>query len=611
MNPFLRTLISLQAAIVLATTAPAHADTELEPVVVTATRVAQTADETLSSVTVISREDIERSQARSLDELLQGTAGITAVSQGGAGKLTSLYLRGSNPGHVAVLVDGIRMGSVTAGTVAWEFLPLAQVERIEIVRGPNSALYGSEAIGGVIQIFTRKGDTEPHWSASAGAGRYNSNTLSAAFGGSRDNNWISASVAREETDGFDARQPTTEFGSLIDEPDRDGYDNRSASLRLGHRFADDSELEFHGLHAEGNTEYDASVPFANEDDYVQQTLGATLRTAPTDIWDLTVTAGRSLDERDSFRANTPGSGFRFDTERRTFSLQSDFVLTGDDTFSLGLDYHDDRVDSTTPYNETSRDTKALFAQYQGVSGRYSYLARVRPLEDEQFGSHTTGNIAWGYQASQQTRITLSWGTAFKSPTFNDLYFPGFSNPNLQPEESETLELGLQGKAGPLDWDVRAFRTRIDDLIVFDSSTFLPGNINKAEIDGLETTLSGKVLGWNTSTAATLLDPQDSTTGNTLPRRARRSLRIDMDRQFGKLGAGATFIAQSSRYDDSANTVNVAGFGILNLRGSWQLGRGWLLQGRLDNAFDKDYQTVATYNTAGRSLFMTLHYESGT
>jgi vitamin B12 transporter len=607
MNPRLRIHPGLPALLLASMVTP-HAGAEQEPIVVTATRVVQSADETLSSVTVITREDIERSQASSLSDLLQGVAGINTVSQGGAGKLTSLYLRGSNPGHVSVLIDGIRMGSVTAGTVAWEFLPLAQVERIEIVRGPNSALYGSEAIGGVIQIFTRRGDTPPRWSASAGAGRYNSRELAADYSGSRDNYWISVRVASEDSDGFDARQPTLEFGSLVDEPDHDGYDNRSASVRLGHRFADDSELEFHGLHAEGNTEYDADPAFANEDDYLQQALGVTLRTAPLDNWDLTVTAGRSLDERDSFRTGVPAASFKFDTERRTFSLQNDFTLASDDMISVGFDYHDDRVDSTTTYDESSRATSALFAQYQGTAGKHSVLARIRPLDDEQFGRHTTGNLAWGYQAGQQTRLTLSYGSAFKAPTFNDLYFPGFSNPDLQPEESETLELGVQGVSGPLGWDVRAFRTRIDDLIVFDNSTLLPGNVNKAEIDGLEATLSGTLLGWDSSTALTLLDPQDSISGNILPRRAKRSLRVDLDRQFGRLGAGATLIAQSSRYDDSANSVNVAGFGIVNLRGSWQLARGWLLQGRVDNLFDKDYQTIATYNTPGRSLFVTLRYD---
>jgi len=586
------------------------------PIIVTATRVAQTADESLASVTVITRADIERSQAASIGELLQGVAGVSLVSQGGAGKLTSLYLRGTNPGHVSVLVDGIRMGSVTAGTVAWEFLPLAQVERIEIVRGPNSALYGSDAIGGVIQIFTRRGNTPLRWGATASTGRYNTRELAADFSGGRNDSWLSARIARQMTDGFDARQPTIEFGSLIDEPDKDGYTSNSGSLRLGHRFADGSEVELHGLQTAGNTEYDSTSPFANEDDYLQQTVGLSVRTTPMEPWDLTLSAGRSLDERDSFRNAAPGSAFTFNTERRVFSLQNDIALSEDDTVSIGFDYHDDRVDSTTVYNETSRATRALFVQYQGEHGRHTLLARIRPLDDEQFGNHTTGNIAWGYALGKQHRLTASYGTAFKSPTFNDLYFPAFmgipsSNPNLEPEESETLEIGLQGRAGALEWDVRAFRTRIDNLIVFDLATFLPGNVSEAEIDGFEATLSGEVLGWTTRTAATFLDPQDRNTGAQLPRRTRRSLRVDIDRRFGKAGAGATFMAEDSRYDDSANTVRVAGYGILDLRGSWQLTDRLLLQGRVDNVFDKDYQTVDTFNTAGRSLFVTLSYESGT
>jgi vitamin B12 transporter len=587
---------------------------EQSPIVVTATRIAQSANETLSAVTVITREEIERSQAASLAELLQGNTGINIANQGGNGKLTALYLRGTNPGHVTLLIDGIRMGSVTAGTVAWEFLPLEQVERIEISRGPNSALYGSEAIGGVIQIFTRRGAGPFRWGASATAGRYGTHDIAADFSGSKDNSWISARVANASSDGFDARQPTIEFGTLVDEPDDDGYSNSSASLRLGHRFGDDSELEFHGLHTTGNTEFDSSSPYANEDDFVQQSLGLTLRTSLTANSDLTVTLGRSLDERKSFRAGEPASTSRFDTERRVFSVQDDLQLSDSDSLSFGFDYHDDRVDSTTAYNETSRATKAIFAQYQKQSDTYSFLARLRPLDDEQFGRHTTGNIAGGYQFTERFGFMASYGTAYKAPTFNDLYFPDFmgfpsSNPNLEPEKSDTVELGFTGKHALLDWDLRAYRTRIDNLIVLDSS-FIPANLSTAQIDGIEASLSGNWLGWDSKLAATWLDPQDENTGNTLPRRSRRNLRIDTDRQFGKLGAGATFIAQSSRYDDSANTVNVAGYGIVNLRGSWQLGHGWLLQGRVDNLFDKDYQTVATYNTPARSLFLTVRYDHG-
>jgi vitamin B12 transporter len=608
------TLFRLSACSLLSVV-PAHAAVEQPPIIVTATRVAQTADETLASVTVITRKEIERSQAASLSELLQGIAGVNIVSQGGNGKLTSMFMRGTNPGHVAVLIDGIRMGSVTAGTVSWEFLPLAQVERIEVVRGPNSALYGSEAIGGVIQIFTRRGDGPARWSIAAGGGRYANREASADISGSHNSSWYSAGLAHKQTDGFDARQPTVEFGSLVDDPDNDGHDNTSASLRLGHRFENGTEIELHGTHAEGNTEYDSTVPFANEDEFVQQALGISLRATPADNWDVTIAGGRSLDERDSFRQGAPASSTTFNTERLTFSVQNDVTLASDDTLSLGVDYHDDRVDSTTIYNETSRATTAGFVQYQGESGKHAWLARIRRLHDEQFGNRNTGNLAWGYQSGASTRINASYGTAYKAPTFNDLYFPNFmgfpsSNPNLRPEKSKTFEIGITGEADKLDWDVRAYQTNIEDLIVFDLATFLPGNVNDAVINGLELSATGTLLGWTTRAAVTFLDTEDNATGNDLPRRARRNLRLDMDRDVGKAGLGATFITQSSRYDDNANTIRIGGFGVFNMRGSYQLERRLTLEGRLDNVFDKDYQTVDTYNTAGRSVFLGLRLASG-
>jgi vitamin B12 transporter len=614
MGPGRHPLTGLLAFTCLFTSLALGAASGQAPVVVTATRMAQTADETLSAITIITRDEIERSQAGSITELLRGRTGIDIVSQGGAGQLASMFMRGTNPGHVSLLIDGIRMGSVTAGRVSWEFIPLQQVERIEIVRGPNSALYGSETIGGVIQIFTRRGKGPLQWSAMAGGGRYNTREAALDFSGSADNNWFSGQLSRLETDGFDAREPTVEFGTPINDPDDDGHDNTSLSLRVGRRFSGGAEVEFHGLHAEGNIEFDSSDPFPNADDFVEQVLGVSLRTPLTELLNLTATAGRSLDERKSFRSGAPGSTTQFDSERRSFSLQGDYSRSDADIFTLGLDYHDDRVDSSTPYNETARYTQAVFAQYRGERGRHTLLARIRPLDDEQFGSHTTGNLAWGYQLHATTRLIASWGTAYRAPTFNDLYFPDFmgfptSNPDLDPEESETLELGAEGRAGGLDWDLRIFRTRIDNLIVFDLATFLPSNVNKATIEGLEATLSGDLYGWTTSTSATFLNPTDDNTGNILPRRAKRSLKLDIYRQFGKAGIGASFITQSSRFDDQGNTISLGGYGLLDLRASWQLGRNWQLQGRLENAFDKEYQTVDTYNTAGRSLFANLHYRA--
>jgi len=613
MSPCYRYRSGLLAASLWSVLPAAVLAQEDAPIVVTATRLAQAADETLSSVTVITRADIERSQAASLPELLQGQAGINVASQGGVGKVSALFLRGTNSGHVTVLVDGIRMGSATAGTVAWEFLPLEQIERIEIARGPNSALYGSEAIGGVIQIFTRRGGGPLRWGASAGAGSYHTRNLALDASGGRDGNWFSARVARDFTHGFNATRT-----AVFNEPDKDGYGNTSASLRLGHRFHDGTELELHDLQASGTNEFDSYAPqYPDVEDFLQQSLGLTLRTTPTQESDLTVTAGRSLDRRKGFGGSDPAQDYIYNSERRVFSVQDDLYLTGVDTVSAGFDYHDDLVKSTLLYKETSRATSAAFVQYQRQLQHWSMLARLRRLRDGQFGNYTTGNLAAGYRFSPRLEATASYGTAFKAPTLNDLYYPDFgglqtSNPDLQPEKSGSAELGLAGTQHALDWEVRVYRTRIDQLIVLDSTNnYIPANLSEARIDGVEASLAGRWLGWDSKLAATWLDAEDSRTGLALPRRARRTLRLDADRQVGRAGFGATLVAQSARFDDVNNRIRLAGYGVLNLRASWQLDRKLLLQGRLDNALDQRYQLVDTYNTAGRSLFVTLRYVSGT
>ncbi|MGB5606314.1 MAG: TonB-dependent receptor [Gammaproteobacteria bacterium] len=603
----------LPVLLLLLLTAMACAD-ETAPIVVTASRIAESADNTLFSVTIIKREEIERSQSASIADLLRGKAGIDVTNQGGQGQLTSLFLRGTNTSHVTVLVDGIRMGSVTAGGVSWEFIPLAQVDRIEIVRGPNSALYGSEAIGGVVQIFTKRGKGDMQWGISAGAGRYNTREAALDFSGSSNGNWFAGHLTRLDTDGFNAREPTVVFGTPLNEPDDDGFNNTSISFRAGHRFSNNTEIEFHGLHSEGSLEFDNTATSPDEEDFVEQAAGITLRISPADNLGITAAAGRSLDKRKTFRATLPGSRVFFDSERRTFSLQGDYYRTDTDVFTLGFDSHDDLVDSSTGYNETSRYTNAVFAQYRGEIGKHTFLGRIRPLDDEQFGSHTTGNIAWGYPVSNHMQLTASYGTAYRAPTFNDLYFPSFmgfptSDPNLDPETSNTLELGLQGKTGELEWDIRAFRTDIDDLIIFDLATFLPANIGKARIDGLEVSISGTLFGWMTDTSITLLDPRDEITDKVLPRRAKRSFNLAVDRQFGTAGIGAIFRAQSSRYDDSGNTVKAGGYGILDLHATWSPVKNWGIRGHINNVLDKKYQTVDTYNSERRSLFVSVNYRS--
>jgi vitamin B12 transporter len=587
----------------------AHAEPDpRDAIIITATRTAVTADESLASVTVLTRADIAHSGARSVPELLRGVAGMDFATQGGYGKLANSYVRGTNPGQVLVLIDGVKIGSATAGTPAWEFLPLSEIDRVEIVRGPRSGLYGSEAVGGVVQIFTRRdrGPVRPRADFTAGSDR--ANEIGAGIAGEAGDTWFNIHAARFATRGFDARQPTVEFGTPLDEPDRDGYSNRSASARIGQRLVGGAEWELHGLQAEGNTEYDSTDN--NEDDFTQQVFGARLQLRPAAAWDTTLRVGRSRDDRLSTRpdgAPTFSGPTRFDTIRDTFSWQNDISTLENQTLSLGYDVTEDQVRGTTAYDRTSRDNAALFTQYQARVGRSDALLGLRRDHSEQFGTHHTGNFALGYAIRSGLRLVLSHGTGFRAPSFNDLYFPGASNPGLRPERARTTEIGVKGGEAATRWSAFAFHTRVRDLIVFDLATFLPQNVEAAVIDGVE--MEGAVTfdAWRISGSFTFLDPRDEATDRLLPRRARRSARFSLDRRFGQTELGASVLAQTERYDDKANTTRLGGYGILNLHARRSLARDWELRLRLENVLDMEYQTIATYNSPGRSLFLSASY----
>lgn len=601
----------LPAAALLLLGAHSAFATDLDPIIVTATRTAQTADETLASVTVITREKIERQQASSVQDVLRGVAGLAIANTGGLGKATSVFLRGTESDHVLVLIDGVKVGSATLGTTAFQHIPVEQIERIEIVRGPRSSLYGSEAIGGVIQIFTRKGGGALKPFFSIGGGSHQTYSASAGVSGGGERGWFNVSASGIDTGGFnacDGRPPPGGAGCFTYEPDKDGYRNLSGSLRAGYRFDNGLEMDVRALRAEGKNEFDGR--FVNESESVQQILGGTLRFSPADRWHITLTAGRSRDESDNFKDGAFRS--RFDTERDTLSFQNDLSFAPDHLLTVGADYQDDRIDSTTAYAVTSRDNTGLFTQYQGRFGAHDVQLSLRRDDNKQFGNRNTGGAAWGYAPSEGLRLTASYGTAFKAPTFNELYFPGFGNPNLRPEESRSFELGLGGKAVWGRWSLNAYETRVDDLIAFDAATWAPVNIDQARIRGLEAVLGTQLGGWDLNTNLTLLDPENRSVGandgNVLPRRARQSLRLDADRDFGRYRLGATLLAAGKRYDDLANTRALGGYATIDLRAEVALAKDWRVQARVENLFDKDYQTAAFYNQPGRGLYLTLRYQ---
>lgn len=584
---------------------------ELSPIIVTATRTAQTANETLAPVTVITREEIERKQARSVLGLLSGTPGVSFTNNGGRGKASSLFLRGTESDHTLVLVDGVKIGSATQGAAALQNLPVEQIERIEIVRGPRSSLYGSEAIGGVIQIFTRRGggDVSPFFSVTAGSHRTYEGTAGLSGGG--DNGWFNVTLSGFDSEGFNScdGQPSV-GGCFTNEPDDDGYSELSGSLRAGYRFADGTEVDGRFLRADGDTEFDGG--FQNETETSQQVYGATLRTAPFDPWAITVNAGRSQDKSDNFKDGTFAS--RFDTERDVLSFQNDIALGANHLVTLGVDYQDDKVDSTTSFAETSRRNTGAFAQYQTMIANHDLELSIRGDDNEQFGGHTTGAVAWGYQFAAGPRVIASFGTAYKAPTFNELYFPGFGNASLAPEESRSIEIGVNDRPSWGRWSANLFQTDVDNLITYDASISAPANISSARIRGLELAAQTDLAGWTVAGALTLLDTEDRSSGanrgNDLPRRARTSLRIDADRDFGDYSVGATVIAADRRYDNLSNSRRLGGYATADLRGEYRITSEWRVQARIENLLDKDYKTAAFYNQSGRAGYLTLRYQYG-
>ena len=596
-----------------------EAATDLDQVVVTATRTPIALEDSVVPVQVIDHADIERSQSTSLMDLLRGRAGVDIVNQGGPGKLSSIFLRGAAANQVLVLVDGVRMGSATTGMAAIQDLPLAQIERVEILRGPGSSLYGADAIGGVIQVFTRRGGAGLQQNLSLGGGSHDLRQASAGFSNHGVRGWLAVQGAWQDTDGFNAcnGDAATFAGCYVDEPDKDGYRNTSISARGGYALGETLQLEGQVLDAQSRNQYDGSLYAGNVSDNRQQVFGGKLAWTPSARVAVTAQLGRNNDDADAYYVEA-GAEARthvntFDTRRDSASLQGDFGVGEDQLLSVGGDWSRDTVTSTTAYDIDSRDDTGVFLQYQGRFGAHQLLASVRNDDNEQFGNHATGSLGYGLSFGNGFKFTASAGTGFKAPTFNDLYYPGFSNPELKPEKSRSVNLGLAQYGQGWNWGLNAYQTRIEDLIGYDGA-FNIVNVDKARIRGAELTGFVSLYGFDVAAQASWTDARNESDGanhdNWLARRARASGRVDVDRAFGPLRLGITANGAGHRFDDAANSVRLAGYGTVDLRVEYALTPAWTLQARAANVFDRDYETVAWYNQPGREYQLTLRYQGG-
>ncbi|WP_111498069.1 TonB-dependent receptor domain-containing protein [Marinobacter bohaiensis] len=578
--------------------APLNADI-LNPLVVTATRTAQTADEVNASVTVISRQDIQRSTASSIEDLLRGVPGVTVSQSGGAGKQSSVFMRGSNSDHVLVLVDGLKVGGATAGTAQLENIPLALVDRIEVVRGPRSSLYGSEAIGGVIQIFTRRGTPEPEAISEVSAGTEGTSRLTQHFSGRTGDTAYSLSASMYETDGVDS-QPVS------NQRDDDGFESQSFSASVDQRVNDRLSLGLNAMHAQGENDYDSVFGTADQrywNEFVQQSGRVFADFAASDDVTLHAQIGYGREDNDNFIDQA--DYFDYETRRRQYLVQSDAYLTGHQLLTVGVERVEERVEASTAYTEDARYNNAVFGQWQTVDQPLHVETSLRYDNNQAYGDETTGAVSVGYQLTPALKPYVSYGTGFKAPNFNDLYSPFGANPDLDAETSETYEVGLKGSVGRLSYEWAAYRTNFDDLIQLDA-LFIPYNTESATAEGTELSVIYRGGDWRLEMGAGYTRATDDDTGDALARRPKWNGRLAGTKTFGPLEASLEWLGRTDSVDTAADS-DIPGYGMTNLTLAYAATDRLDLTLKGRNLLDQEAVTVAGYSGQQRALLASLRY----
>ncbi|MGF0333390.1 TonB-dependent receptor domain-containing protein [Ectopseudomonas toyotomiensis] len=586
-----------------------------EPLVVTSGRLAEPQAQATAATTVFKRDDIERLQVSSVTELLERVPGLSVVRTGGAGSQTGVFLRGTSTAQTLVLVDGQRIAAASSGTSSLEFLAPEQIERIEVVRGARSALYGSDAIGGVIQIFTRQGDGQglkPYARLATGSDSTYQRSLGLSGGDKRTRFHLGATL--DETAGIDATRDG--FGANGDD---DAYRNRSLSLNLSHRFNDNLQVGLSALDQRGQVEYDdVFTGLLPTTDFQVSSLSGFIDGRLNERWSSRLGIGHSKDQRDTgddSLAAPDYSFFTYTTYRDSASWVNTLTLSDNQQILAGADWYEDRLHSSTAFAEDSRWNRAAFLQHRYTGDTFSTELGLRHDDNQQFGRENTWNAALTLPLNSANDLILSYSEGFRAPTFNDLYDPWAGNPDLQAERSKSYEIQWRSRysdTGSLQTSV--YRTDIEDAIVANEVSFyVPQNVQHARINGFEAAVQQELFGWQGNLALALIDPRDRASGHTLLRRAKRTLSLDLDRRFGDVSLGAGWRAVSGRYDDADNEIEMSGYGLLSFRATWQAMPELGLSLKLDNLLDKDYAeaTYSTpngrfgYNSAGRTALFAV------
>ncbi len=626
------------------------ADTELKTsdVFVTATRTPISKNNVIADVTTISSEDIERAGSSSLPELLQRQPGIEISNLGGAGKVSTLSIRGTGSTHSIVLIDGMRVGAATSGFSAIEHIPLSQIEKIEILRGAASSLYGQDAIGGVIQIFTKKGVDGFKPYVGIGYGSYNTSNFQSGIRGGNNQTTYAINFAAMNTDGFSAFVPNpnnnvANAASL----DKDGFKNYSLSSSLNHKINQNYEIDFQYYLSKSKNKFDNRfadfTPFVDyKNEARQESYAANLKGQINNAWQSSIKIGQSTDKYLDKQKFNPNIGVvdegncggpcgaqdstlvdLYKTTQNQFAWQNNIKLNKG-SLTLLYDFLEQKIKTTDLYEKTQRTNHGLMIGYGVIEDKHNFQTNIRKDFNSAYDDAITGNIGYAYSINSNWTIASSYGTAFVSPSFNYLYSLAdkyaLGNPNLKPEKSKNIEASIRYKDDSGSISLTMFQNKIDDFIIYSNPSYTEysrtttQNLNKVEIQGL--TISGDQFFGHLQIkgSVTTQSAKNEDTDKYLPRRATALGNLNLNYYIGFWNIGIEETFSDKRFDDKENTVKLSGYALTNIVADYKINDKLKLNLRLNNVFDKDYSLAAEgtsgfkYQTPGRSLFTNLRYD---
>jgi len=610
----------LAVAVLAAAAAPVSSQTVLNPIVVTGSREPQPLDRVTADVVVIDAERIRASTADSVEDLLRREAGVQLSRTGGPGQSASVFIRGGSSANTVVLVDGVRVGSATLGQVEFESLSLSQIDHIEVLRGPGSSLYGADAVGGVVQIFTRRGEGEPRVTAHAAIGGYHSYELQAGVSGGQGGFDYAASLGRESSRGVSALKPGDQFGNY--NPDDDGFKRDTAQAKLGFTPVTGHRVGLNVVSSRLNAQYDASefLPptFApdNTPDFRNKldtdVIALDYRGVINSAW----TTSALLSHNDDDLKSGGSVINRFRTQRDQVTWQNALKVGTDQQLVLALEHLGEKAHSDSFTDDVKRNNTAAVLGYTGSFGPHVIQADLRHDANSVYGGNTTGRLGWSMEVANNLRVRALAGTTFRAPSFNELYFPGFGVADIKPERGRSLELGINWRAGDSEASATVYQNRLRDLIFYETDrTLCPTdpaydfgcarNIGRARLQGA--TLSGAQRwgAWRVSGTVDFLDAKDTDTGARLTRRAAHQESLSADYGVGAWNVGAALLAVGARPD---GTVTLASYVTLDLRARWRFNPQWQVEAKLLNASNREIEPARDYQSLGRQAWIGVRYD---